>query len=221
MEKRDITGKKYYKELSIKPAKQNMAHHCFIAVRTELEPLEFFADIFQQTNYLFQLSRSALEVVSKTDYFSFRSFEFQDTLSDNLSFCIVNKSIHNEQYLFGRDEKNACFVLPQKYWKQKKNQLVLPFDDIGEDLEEEKNDWDLFKNDMERSSINLMGNIDYLFPVEIHTYEILKPLFLYFPKMKSLHYTLINSKDVIDIDSFFPPWNTHVEESGKFTDISF
>ncbi|MDR1182041.1 MAG: hypothetical protein LBL13_08710 [Bacteroidales bacterium] len=221
MEKRDITGKKYYKELSIKPVKRNMEHYCFIAVRTGKEPLEFFSTIFQQTNYLFQLSKSVLEMVARTDYFSFRSFEFQDTLSDNLAFCIVNKSTHQEQYLFGKDEKNACFVLHPKYWKSGRNQLSLPFSDMESDSEDEKNDWDLFKTDMGQFSTNLTKNIDYLFPVEIHTYEILKPLFLYFSKMKFLNYTLINPKDVTDIDSFFPHWFAHVEQSGKVMDIPF
>jgi hypothetical protein len=204
MEKRDITGKKYYKELSIRPVKQNMEFYCFIAIRTKLEPLEFFADIYQRTNYLFQLSASMLEIV-KTDYFSFRSFEYQDTLSDHVPHCLVNKSTHHEQYLLGYEENKSCFVIQQKQRKRKNNQLSLPFEDDEESVDNDidKNDWDVFKSNMEKHSINLAGKIDYLFPVEIHTYEILQPLFLYLYKIDSLSYTLINAKDIIDIDVFF------------------
>jgi uncharacterized protein YnzC (UPF0291/DUF896 family) len=220
MEKRDITGKKYYKELSIKQIKQNMAHHCLIAVKTELDPLDFFSNIFIKSNYLFQLSKFTMEMVVENGYFSFRSFEFKDTLSDNIVFCIVNQSTYHERYLLGNDEKNSCFVLDQKYWKQMKNQLSLSFEDI-EEIDGEKDDWNLFKANMGKSSVNLTGNIDYLFPVEIHTYEILKPLFLYLPQTEFLNYTLINPKDIANIDSFFFQWYTFVEKLNYITDIYF
>jgi hypothetical protein len=212
MERRDITGKKYYKELSIKPVKQNMDHYCFIAIRTKLEPLEFFAGIFQRTNYLFQLSTSMLEMVVKTNYVSFRAFEFQDTLSDYVVHCLMNRSIHNEYYLLGNDEKNTCFVIPGKRRKHN-NQLSLPFDDDDEetDTNKEKDDWDIFKTNMGKHSTNLAGKIDYLFPVEIRTYEILQPLFLYLPKMTFLSYMLINAKDIMGIDTFFHQWNAYLD----------
>jgi hypothetical protein len=222
MKKRDITGKKYYKELSIKPVKQNTDYHCFIAIRTKLELLDFFSHIFLQTNYLFQLSKSSLGMLIQNNYFSFRIFEYQDAFSDNLAFCIVNKSMHHEQYLFGKEEKNASFVLHQKYWKQSKNQLSLSFENdetAEEEMDREKKDWNLFKTAMEKFSINLTGNIDYIFPVEIRTYEILKPLFLHLSRMRFLNYTLINPKDISRLDSFFPQWHTYTEQSSYSINI--
>jgi hypothetical protein len=225
MERRDITGKKYYKELSIKPIKQNIAHHCFIGIRTKLEPLDFFSSIFLQTNYLFQLSKSSLEMLVKNDRFSFCLFEYQDTLSEHIVFCIVNKSMCQEQYLFGKEEKNACFVLHRKYWKRMNNQLSLSFeedkeeDKIEEEIDKEQKEWDLFKTTMKKNSVNSAGNIDYLFPVEIRTYEILKPLFMYLSNMMFCNYTLINPRDITNIDFFFPQWYAYKEQSNPATDV--
>lgn len=226
MERRDITGKKYYKELSIKPVKQNIAHHCFIAIRTKLEPLDFFANIFLQTNYLFQLSKSPLEMIIKNDDFSFTLFEYQDTLSEHITFCIVNKSMDHEQYLFGKEETNACFVLHRKYWKQTTNQLVLSFEDDEikekeeeEEMDKEKKDWEAFKINMGEFSTNLTGNIDYVFPIEIRTYEILKPLFMYLSKMRFCNYTLIQPQDITNIDFFFPQWYAYTENANPSIDV--
>ena len=213
MEKRDISGKKQYKEFLIKPFKKNLSHYCFVAVRTTFDPLDFFAGIFQYSNYLFQLSKQTLEVVKNSISFSFQSFEIQDTLSEHTAFCLVNKSIDKEQYLFGKN-KNACYILHQK---RTENQISLFFENEEDKAEQniEEDGWNAFKNSMENTSVNLMGKIDYLFLVEIQTYEILKPLFLKFPDISFLNHQIINPKNINEIDSFLSLYYAHIDKLRK------
>lgn len=218
MEKRDITGKKYYKELFVKPVRQNISHYCFIAIRTTLEPLDFFAGIYQHSNFLFSLSKHTLDVVIDSNSFSFQSFEFQDPLSEYIAFCLVNKSLHKDQYLLGIKDYNSCHLLQERQkqkQKQHKNQLSFSFQDnddyeINEDGEE--NDWNSFKQNIQNTSVNLMGKIDYIFPVFIRTYEILKPLFLHFKNITSLNYMLVDPKNINDIELFFSQLNFHTDK---------
>ena len=112
MEKRDISGKKLYKKLSIKPVKHNLSHYCFIAIRTTCDnPLDFFTSIYQSTNYLFQLSKQNLDIAIHSQSFSFQSFEFQDIISEHIACCLVNKSQRKKQYLVGTNDKNSCYFL--------------------------------------------------------------------------------------------------------------
>jgi len=213
MEKRDISGRKYYKKLNIKPIRRNLSHYCLIAVRTTLDPLDFFAGIYQHSDYLFQLSEQTLDMEENTVCFSFQSFEYQDDLSEHSAFCIVNKSTDNEHYLLGKN-KNACYILPQK---RDKNQISFPFENEAESAEKgmEEDDWNAFKTNMQNSSVNLMGKIDYLFPVDIQTYEILKPLFLTFSDIHFLNHQYINDKQVKNIDSFFSQYYVYIGELGE------
>jgi len=200
MEKRDISGKKFYKELVIKPFQRDLSHYCFVAVRTTSDPLNFFASIFQHSNYLFQLSKHTFDVVMDSICFTFQSFEIQDIISESTALCLVNKSVKKEQYLFGKN-KNACYILPHK---RGENQISLSFEneeDITEHGSEEGN-WNAFKNSMENTSVYLMGKIDYIFPVEIETYEILKPLFLKFSNLAFLNHQIINAKSINEIELF-------------------
>ena len=212
MEKRDIFGKKQYKELLIQPAKINLSHYCFIAIRTELEQsLNFFTSIYQNTNYLFQLSKSVFDIDVDDNCFSFRSFEFKDTVSEHSAFCLVNKSVRKKQYLFGKDDKRSCYILP----KQKtKNQISFSFQQENEPTEKsiDENDWDLFKRNIQDTSVNLMDKIDYIFPVEIRTYEILKPLFLNLPNIPFLNHQFIDPKNIRDMDTFFHQWCSYLDK---------
>jgi hypothetical protein len=184
----------------LKPFRWNLPHHCFIAVRTNSEPLDFFANIYRYSDYLFQLSEQTLNVGEEPLCFSFQSFEHKDILSEHTAFCIVNKSMEKPQYLLGID-KNACYFLPQK---RTKNQISFSFEHNVEETEKgrEEDDWEFFKKNMQDTSVNLMGKIDYLFPVEIQTYEILKSLFLKFSDLNFLNHQFINSKHIKDIGSF-------------------
>ena len=215
MERTDISGKKDYKELSIKPVKRNLSHYCFIAVRTLIEePLNFFIAVYQQTNYLFQMSKHPLDMSNDTHRFSFHSFEFKDNMSEYAAFCIVNKSLKKEQYLFRETDKNSCYVLPRQ---KTKNKLSISFQSEEEETEisMEENDWNSFKRSMQKTSVNLMGKIDYVFPVDIQTYEILKPLMLNLPNIPFLNHQFIDLKQVMEIDSFFPQWQSHVDKLNK------
>ena len=204
----DISGKKQYKEFVINPFSKNLSHYCFIAVETTSDPLDFFADIFQNSHYLFQLSEHPLEVVKNSISYSFQSFEIQDTLSEHSAFCLVNKSIEKEQYLLGK-HKNSCYFL----------QLSLFLDNEEEITEQgrEEDDWNAFKTHMEDTSVDFitsvdsMNKIDYFFLVEIQTYEILKPLFLKFPDMPFLNHQIINPKNINEIDSFLSLYYAHVD----------
>lgn len=213
MEKRDISGKKQYKELLVKPFKRDLSHYCFVAVRTTLDPLDFFAGIFRDSNYLFQLSKQTFDIVQNSICFSFQSFEIQDVLPEYKAFCIINKSINKEQYLFGKN-KNVCYLLSQK-WSD--NQISLSFENEVETTEQSdnENDWNTFKNSMVNTSVDLMGKIDYIFPVEIQTYEILKPLFLKFSNIEFLNHQIINPKSINEIDLFLSLFFEHIDKSKK------
>jgi len=213
MEKRDLFGKKQYKELSIKPIKRNMSHYCFIAIRTAFYPLDFFAGIYQHSNYLFQLSKHHLEIVQDSICTSFQTFEYQDDFSKYSVFCLVNKSINKEQYLVGKN-KNSCYILSQT---RGKNQLSFSFDEQEETSpkDREEIDWELFKTNMQHTSVNLMNKIDYLFPVDVQTYEILKPLFFKFQNMDFLHYQFIDSKQIKDISSLLSVFYAYTEKNNE------
>jgi len=210
MEKRDISGKKQYKELLIKPFRRDLSRCCFIAVRTTLDPLDFFAGIFRYSNYLFQLSKQTFDIVQNSICFSFQSFEIQDISPENTAFCLVNKSINKEQYLLGKN-KNACYLLPKK---RSDNQISLSFENEIDKTEQggEENDWNAFKNSMENTSVDLMGKIDYIFPVEIQTYEILEPLFLKFPDIEFLNHQNISPKSISEIDLFLSLFHEHIDK---------
>jgi len=152
-------------------------------------------------------------VVKNSISFSFQSFEIQDTLSEHTAFCLVNKSIDKEQYLFGKN-KNACYILHQK---RTENQISLFFENEEDKAEQniEEDGWNAFKNSMENTSVNLMGKIDYLFLVEIQTYEILKPLFLKFPDISFLNHQIINPKNINEIDSFLSLYYAHIDKLRK------
>ncbi len=182
MPQRDITGKELYKEITFRSIKRDVGHYCFIALRTKLSFLDFFVDIFKRTDYLFKLSAHSLEIVLDSRSFIFKVFQYQDPLSGQLVVCFINKDISKAHYLLGEKTENACFTLLKS---KNRNQLSFSFDD---EIQEEQNydeqkNWTLFKEIMQKKSVDLMGEIDFLFPVKIQTYEILKPLFLEFINM--------------------------------------
>ena len=199
MEKTDISGKKYYKEIKSPPFKWNLQHYCFIAVRTTLNPLDFFASIYQHSDYLFQLSEHNWEMVRDSVCFLFQLFEYQDTLSEHKAFCLVNKSMDKPQYLLG-ENKNSCYYLSQK-WTDNQISFSYEQEETATKKGREEDEWELFKKNMQNASVNLMDKIDYIFPVEIQTYEILKPLFKKFYTLNFLNHQLIPSKNIKQIDA--------------------
>ena len=215
MSKRDITGKEYYKEIAFSPIKHNLAHYCFIAVRTTLTSLDFFVELFKMTNYLFELSDSPLDIVIDSKNFIFQAFHCKDFQSEQLGICFLNGDIHKNHYLLGEKDEKACFSLAKM---KNRNQLSFSFEDLeksedtqNQDFDEEQN-WTSFKELMQKKSTDLLGEADFLFPVSIQTYEILKPLFLEFPTMNFIHYRLISHAEITQVEALLMQWNHYYEK---------
>ena len=205
MPRRDIIGKEFYKNIALRP-KLNENHYCFIGIRTQLNTLDFFVNIFRDTNFLFELSNEPLEIPNHSEKILFQPFLFHDTLSEHFIACLVNKDISDSQYLLGEKGSNICYNLNKS---KKKNQLFLSFEDEQESQELEENseeitdelkNWMSFKETMSETSTNLMGQIDFLFLVKVQTYEILKPLFLKFSSIRYINYRLIFPREIKEYD---------------------
>lgn len=207
MPQRDITGKEFYKEIAFRSIKRNADHYCFIALRTKLNLLDFFVDIFKRSDYLFELSTHSLEIVLDSQSFIFKVFQFQDPLSEQIAICFINKDISKAQYLLGENTGNACFTLLKS---KNRNQLSFSFDDDEpqeeQDYDEQKN-WTSFKEIMQKKSVDLMGEIDFLFPVKIQTYEVLKSLFEEFTDTNNIRYRLILPHEIDGVDALITQWD--------------
>ena len=79
-------------------------------------------------------------------------------------------------------------------------------EDYDFNYDEQKN-WAAFKETMQKKSMDLMGEIDFLFPVNIQTHEILKPLFLEFLNMDTIHYRLILPREIEGVDALITQWD--------------
>lgn len=204
MSKRDITGKEPYKEIVFRSIKRNSNNYCFIALRKKMSLLDFFVDIFKQSNYLFELSEHSLEIVLDSQNFVFKVFQYEDSDAKQFALCFINKEISKMQYLLGENIENVCFKLSKS---KNRNQLSFSFDDEEQEEQnmeeqyEEQKDWASFKEAMRKKSVDLMGDIDFLFPINMQTYEILKPLFLEFANMENIHYRLIFPHEIDGVDA--------------------
>ena len=217
MPQRDITGKEFYKEIAFRSIKRNADYYCFIALRTKLSLLDFFVDIFKKTDYLFKLSENSLQIVLDSQNFVFKVFQYQDPFSEQFSICFINKDSNRNKYLLGENSENAYFTLSKS---KNRNQLSFLFEDEDEEVQEEQNydeqkNWTSFKEIMQKKSVDLMGEIDFLFPLNIQTYEILKPLFLEFTNMDNIHYRLILPSEIEGVDALITQWKYFQETLGK------
>ena len=215
MPQRDITGKEFYKNINFRSKKRDSDNYCFIGVRTDLDTVGFFLDVFNNTGYLFELSESSLDIVIDSENFVFKSFVFKDSLSKYFMLCFVNQDFAKNQYLLGEDELNACFLLEKS---KKRNQLSFSFEneqEIGDDncsvMDEEMN-WKHFKETMLNTTIDLKREINFLFPVKIQTYEVLKPLFLKFTNMQHLTHRLIFPHEIEGVEALLT-LQTQLEEN--------
>ena len=199
MPKRDITGKEFYKDITLRSKKRETDNYCFIGVRTTFDMLGFFLEIYNNTDYLFELSEFSLDVVIDSENFVFKSFLFKDSLSPHFALCFVNMDFNKNHYLLGGNHKNSCFLLKKS---AKRNQLSFSFEEEGvpSAIDEEKN-WTQFKENMSDMTVDLMGEINFLFPVKIQTYEILKPLFLEFANMEQIIHRLILPHEIEGVDA--------------------
>ena len=216
MPRRDFTGKEFYKDTRFRSTERKADHYCFIGVRTSLDAVGFFLDIFKKTDYLFELSESSLEIVINSENFVFKSFLFQDPLSNHFVLCFVNKDLNKNRYLLGGDAQNACFLLKKS---KKRDQLSFSFEEEQQEIREdsysimdEETSWAQFKETMSNTAIGLSGEIDFLFPIKIHTYEILKPLFLEFAKMQDITYRLVFPREIEGVDALITQWEHFYEE---------
>ena len=208
MPRRDVTGKEFHKDIILQSKKRDSDNYCFIGVRTTLDTVGFFLNIFNNTDYLFELSESSLDIVIDSENFVFKSFLFQDPLSKHIVLCFVNRDLNKNQYLLGEDEQNACFLLKKS---EKRNQLSFSFEEdtdeqqgIGEDnysIVDEETNWKHFKDTMSNTTVDLKGEINFLFPVKIQTYEILKPLFLELLNMQYITHRLIFPQEIEGVEA--------------------
>ena len=218
MEKRettDIFGKKLNKNTKMKSAKQNLSYRYLLGVRTPADVLTFSKMIYTETNYLFYISPDRFRMEDLDKSAEFQVFIHKDVISENKVFYLQNIAFEKDKTVLGCGE-NALFQLKQqkqpKRKKQKKiNQISMSFNLEDEDFtasnqeygNEEIRIWHECKSGLAENSAELMGKIDYLFPIQIETYEILKPLLQHFHKIQEIKYILIEPKQIKDAELFF------------------
>ena len=148
----------------------------------------------------------------------FRSIH-KDILSDNRVFYLQNTGFESDRTILGYGD-NA--LIPIKRQKRKpKNQISLYFEEKETDSTEEENseiqDWHDFKDNLYRNSVDILGKIDYLFPIQIETYEIVKPFLQHLPKMHEVNYMLLEPEQIKNAATFFKHINLMTEQI-KFCD---
>ena len=208
MSKTDIFGKKPYRNTQIKSSKPVLEHCYVLAIRTDADILRFSKMIFIETNYLFYISRDKFRMKGLDKQSKFQSFVHKDIISDNKVFYLQNTGYKSNKVILGYED-NALFQLRRQKQKQR-NQLSLFFEgedvnltEFNQTMDAEIQNWYDFKENLLKNSVDIMGKIDYLFPVRIETYEIVKPLLQYFPKMHEINYMLIEPERIENALSFF------------------
>jgi len=209
MAKTDIFGKKPYKNMRVKSAKPSLGFCFVIAVRTDADMLSFYKMIYTKTHYHFYISQNRFQIEESDKFAEFQSFIHKDIISDNKVFYLQNTSFESDKHILGYD-KNALFQLKQEK-RKRRNQLSVYFEEETDSLTELKQEnysneiqnWYDFKDDLAKNSVDIMGKIDYLFPIRIETYEIIKPMLQHFPKMKEINYMLIEPEKIKDAISLF------------------
>ena len=207
--KTDIFGIKPYKNVRVKSLKPNWGHCFIVAVRTDADILTFSKMLYTEANYLFYIAKERFQIKTA----DFQAFIYNDILSENKVFYLQNTGFESDKTILGY-QTNALFPLKRQK-RKRKNQLSFLFEKENADLSEpncnEMQNWHDFKADLAENSVDTMGKIDYLFPIQIATYEIIKPLLLHFPKMREMNYMLIEPERLSDAATFF----MHVEQMSK------
>ena len=207
MSKTDIFGKKPYKNIWVKPAKPTLKYCCVLAIRTDADVLNFSKMIYTQTNYLFSISKDKFHIEELDELSEFQLLIHEDVISDNKVFCLQNTGFQSDKFILGYAD-NALFQLKrQEKKKKKKNQLSLIFEEESkfgqENNRNEIQNWYDFKKQLVKNSVDILEKINYLFPLRIETYEIVKPLLQYLPKMNEINYMLIEPGRINNAMSFF------------------
>jgi len=209
MAKTDIFGIKPYRNTQVKSAKLNLGHCFVVAVRTDAEVLAFSTMLYTEANYLFSISEKRFQVKELNELLEFQSGIYKDIVSDNKLFYIQNTDFKLNKNVLGYNSQSLFQI--KKLRRRRKNQLSLFFEKEEKvDLNELKRqsvseiqNWSDFKADLAGNAVDVMDKIDYLFPIQIETYEIIKPLLLLFPKMTDINYMLIEPERISDAISFF------------------
>jgi len=208
MSKTDIFGKKPYREIRLKLAKVDLTYRYVLAIRTDADILVFPKMIYNETNYLFYISPKESQEENKDKLSDFQLFIHNDTVLAYTVFYLRNTNFDLNKRILGYDD-SALFQIKRPPQKQK-NQTTLILekkadfmDFTSEDCGDEVQNWYDFKADLAQKSVDVMGKIDYIFPIQIETYEMLKPLLQQFSKMQELNYMLLEPKQINDAQSFF------------------
>ena len=200
MSKTDIFGKKPYRNLLIKAVKPELEHCYVLAVRTDANMLRFSKMILAETNYLFSISQEKFQL----DGLKFQLFVHKDIISNHKVFYLQNTDLKSNKSILGYGTKALFQVKRQK--QKRRNQTALFFEEEKVDLPEmntERQNWHDLKDSLTQNSVDIMGKIDYFFPVRIETYEIVKPLLQHLPKMNEINYMLLDPQRIDNALSFF------------------
>ena len=211
MSKTDIFGKKPYRNIQIKAAKA-MLDYCYVlAIRTDADILLSKA-ILMETNYLFYISKDKFQLNELDKSSAFQSFVHKDIISDNKVFYLQNTGFESNRRILGYGN-TALFQLKRQKQKRR-NQTALFFEEEevdfmkqNQELDAEIQNWHDLKENLRKNSVDIMEKIDYLFPVRIETYEIVKPLLQYLPKMNEINYMLLEPERIENAKTFF----THID----------
>ena len=209
MSKTDIFGKKPYRETEVKSAKPDLAYRYVLAIRTNANMLSFSKMIYNATNYLFSISPDRFQAEDLDKFAAFQFSIHKDIISDHKVFYLQNTDSELNKQILGYKE-NALFQI-KKQKQRPKNQISLLLEEKNDDLmkfmQEDYRDsienWHDFKAEITKKSVDVMGKIDYLFPIQIETYEIVKPLLQHFPQMQEFNYMLLEPRQIEDAASFF------------------
>jgi hypothetical protein len=219
MAKTDIFGIKPYKNTWAKPPKPIWGYRYVLAIRTDADMLSFSKMIYTETNYLFYISQNRFQVEELDKTAAFQAFIHKDIISENKVFYLQNTGFESDRTILGYGG-NALFpIKPQK--RKQKNQITLSFEEEDADLAEldgdEIRNWYDFKDDLAKKSVNILNKINYLFPVQIETYEIVKPLLQHLYKMHEINYMLLEPEQIENAASFFRHIHLMAEQV-KFAD---
>jgi len=208
MSKTDIFGKKPYREMAVKSAKPDLNYCCVLAIRSRADRVSFLKKIYDETGYFFSIFPDKFQAEEMDIFSKFQSFVHTDEILNCKVMFLQNTDAETNKQILGYDG-NALFQIKKQ--KQKpQNQISLLLEeqpDIMDFKQEEYGDeiqnWYDFKTNLAKNSVNIMGKIDYIFPLRIETYEIVQSLLQHLPKMQDFNYMLLEAKQIDDAISFF------------------
>jgi hypothetical protein len=191
-----------------------------LAVRTEGDLLRFSKMIYTETNYLFYITPTRFRVEELDEQAAFQACIHKDILSDNKVFYLQNTDFNSDKTILGDGNRSLFQLMPHKMKIKKQSSFFIEQEECTIDCTEIKQDedseeirnWKILKSDLIRNSVDITGKIDYLFPVRIETYEIIRHLLLHFPKMHKINYMLIKPEQIENASAFFRYMDLMTEE---------